>query len=87
MLDLTGLSYPVDGAHQFLTRRVVMVKTRKLSDDDWRQLSNLMENVPDPETTLTVTDWHYELRLITRRHLSHRRLTYSTTALVQGHLQ
>jgi hypothetical protein len=39
----------------------IMAKTHKLSCDNWLQLSNLMENVPDPDTTYMATGWHYEL--------------------------
>ncbi len=47
--------------HESLTQRMTMPKIRKLSYDDWLQLSNLMENVSDPDTTYTATGWHYEL--------------------------
>ena len=53
--------YNVGGGEQSLTQRVTMAKIRKLSYDDWLQLSNLMENVSDPDTTYTATGWHYEL--------------------------
>jgi hypothetical protein len=49
------------GKSQPLIRNATMAKTRKLAYDDWLQLSNLMENVPDPDTTYTATGWHYEL--------------------------
>jgi hypothetical protein len=34
---------------------------KKLGEDDYIVLENLMENVPDPNETYTATGWHYEL--------------------------
>lgn len=34
---------------------------RKLSQDEYLALENLMENVPNPDDTYTATGWHYEL--------------------------
>ncbi len=34
---------------------------KKLSEDDYIILENLMEKVPDPNETYTATGWHYEL--------------------------
>jgi hypothetical protein len=34
---------------------------KKLSEDDYIVLENLMEKVPDPNETFTATGWHYEL--------------------------
>ena len=34
---------------------------KRLSDDDYLTLENLMEHVPDPNETFTATGWHYEL--------------------------
>ena len=36
-------------------------KLRKLTEDEYIMLENLMENVPDPNETYTATGWHYEL--------------------------
>lgn len=34
---------------------------RKLTQDEYLALENLMENVPNPDDTYTATGWHYEL--------------------------
>jgi hypothetical protein len=34
---------------------------QKLSQQDWAMLDNMMQNVPDPNTTFTATGWHYQL--------------------------
>jgi hypothetical protein len=34
---------------------------QKLSKEDYILLENLMEKVPDPNSTFTATGWHYEL--------------------------
>jgi hypothetical protein len=34
---------------------------RQLTQDEYIQLENLMEHVPDPNETYTATGWHYEL--------------------------
>ena len=40
---------------------------KKLSEDDYLMLENLMEKVPDPNETFTATGWHYELTALLRR--------------------
>jgi len=40
---------------------------RKLTEDEYIQLENLMEHVPDPEETYTATGWHYELMALLRQ--------------------
>ncbi len=40
---------------------------RKLSEDEYITLENLMENVPDPNETYTATGWHYELTALLRQ--------------------
>jgi len=34
---------------------------RKLTQDQYIQLENLMQQVPDPNEVYTATGWHYEL--------------------------
>ncbi len=34
---------------------------RKLTQDEYLALENLMENVPNPDDLYTATGWHYEL--------------------------
>jgi len=33
---------------------------RKLTQDEYLALENLMENVPNPDDFFTATGWHYE---------------------------
>ena len=33
----------------------------KLAYEDWLKLADLMDSVPDPNTTYTATGWHYRL--------------------------
>ena len=40
---------------------------RKLTQDEYIQLENLMEHVPDPNETFTATGWHYELTALLRQ--------------------
>jgi hypothetical protein len=40
---------------------------KKLSEDDYLMLENLMEKVPDPNETYTATGWHYELTAMLRQ--------------------
>lgn len=40
---------------------------RKLNEDEYITLENLMENVPDPNETYTATGWHYELTALLRQ--------------------
>ncbi len=40
---------------------------KKLNEDDYIILENLMENVPDPHETYTATGWHYELAALLRK--------------------
>jgi hypothetical protein len=40
---------------------------RKLSEDDYILLENLMEHVPDPNETYTATGWHYRLAALLRK--------------------
>ena len=40
---------------------------KKLSEDDYLTLENLMEKVPDPNETYTATGWHYELTALLRQ--------------------
>ncbi len=61
LMNSFRLLYNGGGTNESLAHRATMAKIRKLSYDDWLQLSNLMENVPDPDTTYTATGWHYEL--------------------------
>lgn len=37
------------------------MEPKKLTYDQWIQLDNLMQNVPDPNETYTATGWHYQL--------------------------
>ena len=39
---------------------------KKLNEDDYIMLENLMEKVPDPNETYTATGWHYELTALRR---------------------
>lgn len=35
---------------------------QKLTNEEWTLLDNLMQDVPDPETTYTATGWHFRLQ-------------------------
>lgn len=50
-----------------LRQRMMDENLKKLSEDDYLMLENLMEKVPDPNETYTATGWHYELTAMLRQ--------------------
>jgi hypothetical protein len=48
-------------------QRMMDENLKKLSEDDYLMLENLMEKVPDPNETFTATGWHYELTAMLRQ--------------------